>query len=134
MKISSKYLNLDSLINLSSQILSNDENPRFLFHTGYGFVSGSIMEPVSDSTDINEYLKDMLKHPGQPDLNIIDLLKRIALEKNDYELIGDGSYLILKDVKVYHQDLGHPVYSTKVMLVHVDHVIGATLVPSGSGY
>jgi hypothetical protein len=136
MKNSSKQLNVILANALRCALVDNNgEQHRMMFLTSYGFITGVPKEASSQSDNTEEYLIEALKKSKELDFNVLRVMKTEHIKESDnaIELIGDGSFVVLSDVKIYNSSLGAPVLTINNFLLHAEDIIGITYVPEENG-
>jgi len=140
MKQSIKYLNIIGLSDFSNALKNHNADNDFemLFLTAAGTIIGEIEYPLDGKPTLNDYIQNTTK--DQFNLNAVDYLKHETIELlksrdevagDTYNLLGDGSLIVLKNAKFY-KSLDQPPYLIlNSFALHAADVIGFSLVPSG---
>ncbi len=138
MKQSMKNLNITCLSDFANALKdhNNDNDFEILFLTSAGTIIAEIEYPIEGKATIDDYVQDT--SGDQFNLNAVNYLKHEIIERlksrdevagDTYNLIGDGSLIVLNNVRFY-QSLEQPPYLTlNSFALHAADVIGFTLVP-----
>jgi len=136
MRVSSKAINVDLAHTLRESVKSTSDSPiKMMYLTSYGFITGIPKVPTSQSENSKDFLKESLSKSSELDLNVLMLLKEELVAQSDekLEIIGDGSFIVLSEAKIYHNSLDAHVISLGTFILHVADIIGFTYVPVDSG-
>lgn len=136
MKNSSKHLNVILANALRCALEKNNlDRHRMMFLTSYGFITGIPKEALSQCDSSEEYLIEAFEKSKELDMNVIRVMKTEQIKKsdNEIELIGDGSFVVLSDVKIYNSSLESPVLTINNFLLHAEDIIGITYVLEENG-
>lgn len=134
-KISSKWLNIESLKVINKSLFSNY---KLLIMTSYGLVAGipsEIKDDFNDDEDAQTIISNIVAENGtyNLDFNMILPIKRDLLENladgKPIELVSDGSMLFLEDVQIFKDNLLKPVFSINNFALHSDSILGFSLIP-----
>lgn len=138
MKQSIKYLNIIGLSDFSNALKNHnaDNDLEMLFLTAAGTIVAEIEYPLDGKPTLDDYIQNTSK--DQFNLNAVDYLKHETIDRikasdevagDTYNLIGDGSLIVLRNAKFY-QSLDQPPYLTlNSFALHAADVIGFSLVP-----
>jgi hypothetical protein len=130
-KMSSKALNILSFSTLLSPDGNNSEY-QIAFLTNGGIVVGDIEVKIkkliqehlsSSDPDIKEITK-ISSENGIPIIHLVGVLKASTIKENQLEIIGDGAFFILTNVKIYNPSLDNLILQTDLLYLHSEDVVG----------
>jgi len=139
MKQSIKHLNIIGLSDFSNALKNHNADYDFemLFLTAGGTIIGTLEYPLNGKPTLNDYIENSTK--DQFNLNAVDYLKHETIDRfksrdevagDTYNLIGDGSLIVIKNAKFYHNIDQPPYLTLNSFALHATDVIGFSLVPS----
>lgn len=138
MKQSIKSLNISCLADFSDALKShnNDSDFEMLFITAAGTIIGDVEYELDGKPSLDDYIQDSTG--DHINLNAINYLKHEIIEMyksrdevagDTYNLIGDGSLIVLKNVRFYRSLDQPPFMTLNSFALHAADVIGFSLVP-----
>ena len=138
MRQSNKHLNIESLTTFSDALKEQNTNKEFkmLFVTAAGIILAEIEKPLDGHPTLDDYIEDMTD--TKFNTNVINYLKHEKIQKlkstdevagDTFNFVGDGSLILLKNVKFYHKLDEAPYLILEAFALHSDDVIGFSLVP-----
>ena len=141
MKQSIKSLNISCLTDFSDALRNQNADNDFelLFVTAAGTILAEIEYGLDDKATLEDYVKKSSK--DHFNLNAVNYLKHEIIEMyksrdevagDTYNLIGDGSLIVLKNVRFYRSLDQAPYMSLNSFALHAADVIGFSLIPKES--
>lgn len=136
MRQSNKHLNIESLSTFLDALKEKhtDSDFKLLLVTASGIILAEI-KPLDGHPTLDDYVGDITDNKFN--INVVNHLKYEKIKKlkstdevagDTFNFVGDGSLIMLKNVKFYHKLDEAPYLTLDSFALHSDDVIGFTLI------